>query len=771
LEWHHIIEKGFSIITPFKLESFNRNNNNPYGVVSMPLSINKALIKIKKIKKRSSKIKYEFFFILNRIIERRSEKKITKRVSYFLGVSIVLCLVFGSLKLAFNSLNTSDTQQAEMKFNKNNFKERPKMSVIHVPIIINGNGDFHTQALNEGWFGDGTEGNPYVIEDYIINISYPNYHSNGIDIQNTNVYFIIQKVTIHNEHGYDNSGFSLFNVKNGELRDNTAINNNYGFFLQYATNITLIGNTAYNDFTASYGTGFYLQNSTNNILMGNTVDSDNEYGFYLQSSANNTLTGNIASKNYNHGFKLNESSNNSFIDNIANDNLFGFYLQNSTNNNLIGNTANNNYRDGILLHSSANNVLTNNIFNNNGIRILSDTLEESIQTLVENNTVNGKDLLYFQNKVKTVISSEVGQIILVNCSSIQIEDIIIEMKASVGFLLMFSKNISMINNTAINNYYGFYFQYSTNSTLKGNTAINNHIGFHLQYSTNNTLTKNTANNNFIGFHLQYSINNTLTGNYPNDNDHGFYLYTSPNNILTDNVLINNGFGMHSYTVEDSIQSLVKNNTINGKDLIFLQNEINTIISSEAGQFILVNCSSMRIENLIIDMKVLTAFALHFSTNILIINNTFNNVFIGFHLWFSTNNTLIGNTANNNYNGFVLYASVNNTLIGNTANNNHNGFYLYGSSNNTLMGNIANYNDENGIYLGSSNYNIIRGNILLHNGRDCIVQHDCLGNVIFDNICEVDETKTIISSYNVVFLIGIITLVSLIYIKKRYINYK
>ncbi len=651
--------------------------------------------------------------------------KITKKFLFFLGITIVLCLVLGSLDLTLNLFYTPNAQQTGMETDKSNFKERPKISAIHGPIFINGNGDFHTQALNEGWSGDGTEGNPYVIEDYIITINHSNHH--GIDIQNTNVYFIIQYVTVTaiTIHAFDKSGYHLYNVKNGELRNNTA--------------------TGVDSFHFFYG--FQLQNSTNNILMGNIAKNNNK-GFILYNSSNNTL-----------------------MDNTANNNYYGFYFQYSANNTLRGNTVNNNYRFGLLLYSSANNILTDNIFNNNGILMQSNTLEESIQTLVENNTVNEKDLVYLQNEVNGVISSEVGQVILVNCSTIQIENIIIETKASVGFLLLFSKNISMTNNTANNNYYGFYLQHSTNNTLKGNTANKDYYGFYLQHSTNSILTGNTANNSFIGFYLQYSTNNTLTSNNINDNNHGFYLITSPNNTLTDNVLINNGLGMQSNTLEDSIQTLIKNNTINEKDLIYLQNEINTVISSEAGQIILVNCSSMRIENIIIDTKVSTAFSLHFSTNISIINNTFNNGFTGFHLWFSTNNTLTSNTANNKYNGFVLYFSTNNTLIDNTANNNHYGFYLYGSSNNTLMGNIANNNDAYGIYLGSSNYNIIRGNILLYNGMDCIIQHDCIGNIIFDNICEEDGTKARISGYNVVFLIGVIALVSLVYIKKRYINYK
>jgi len=35
----------------------------------------------------------------------------------------------------------------------------------HDPIVIANDSDFIDQATTEGWFGDGSEGNPYLIED------------------------------------------------------------------------------------------------------------------------------------------------------------------------------------------------------------------------------------------------------------------------------------------------------------------------------------------------------------------------------------------------------------------------------------------------------------------------------------------------------------------------------------------------------------------------------------------------------------------------------
>ena len=54
---------------------------------------------------------------------------------------------------------------------------------LHDPIKIEGDEDFAAQAASEGWPGDGSEENPYVIEGYEITLDdgYPWYYK-AIDI-------------------------------------------------------------------------------------------------------------------------------------------------------------------------------------------------------------------------------------------------------------------------------------------------------------------------------------------------------------------------------------------------------------------------------------------------------------------------------------------------------------------------------------------------------------------------------------------------------------
>ncbi len=91
----------------------------------------------------------------------------------------------------------------------------------HSPIYINGNDDFAAQAVNEGWPGNGTEGNRYRIENYDITAN----SAHGIHIENTYVCFTIKNCNIH-DGGNTHDGIILKNVKRGKI-ENCDITNNY----------------------------------------------------------------------------------------------------------------------------------------------------------------------------------------------------------------------------------------------------------------------------------------------------------------------------------------------------------------------------------------------------------------------------------------------------------------------------------------------------------------------------------------------------------------
>jgi len=89
----------------------------------------------------------------------------------------------------------------------------------HTPIVIDGNPNFNDTAITEGWPGNGTVNNPFIIEG--LNITGPS-GNNLIDIKNTDVYFQINNSFLSG--GY--RAISLDKVENGLISNNSISNCN-----------------------------------------------------------------------------------------------------------------------------------------------------------------------------------------------------------------------------------------------------------------------------------------------------------------------------------------------------------------------------------------------------------------------------------------------------------------------------------------------------------------------------------------------------------------
>ncbi len=257
-----------------------------------------------------------------------------------------------------------------------------------------------------------------------------------------------------------------------------------------------------------------------------------------------------------------------------------------------------------------------------------------------------------------------------------------------------------------------------NVQMLGFKAINAGDGYSFRHyagigvtSNNNTITNNTASNNGVGIHLSSSSNNTITLNNVSNNRIGIGLYDSCNNNITGNTFLNDGL-----SVDDSYQNTIKDNTVNGMPLVYLEDKAGIMVT-DAGQVVLVNCTNITVENLELS-NTYVAVSLFKTEESVISNNTVsNNNLCGITLDASCNNTITSNNASSNGGGiFIEYSSNNNTITGNNAsNNNAHGICLYKSSNNTFTNNTVS-NNERGICLLDSccNNNII-GNTFVNDG--------------------------------------------------------
>lgn len=149
--------------------------------------------------------------------------------------------------------------------------------VVHAPIVITSDADFETQ----GWVGNGTIEEPYIIENLSIN---GNKSTSCIAIFNTTVHFVVRNCLLFNASGVNpNTSGVYWDWQTGIM--SPGINS---ILLYNVTN----GLIEHNRVVDNWSAGIFLVISHNNILDSNDI-LNNRFGLYLWGSDNNTITNNI----------------------------------------------------------------------------------------------------------------------------------------------------------------------------------------------------------------------------------------------------------------------------------------------------------------------------------------------------------------------------------------------------------------------------------------------------------------------------------------------
>ena len=164
---------------------------------------------------------------------------------------------------------------------------------------------------------------------------------------------------------------------------NNALNNEYGIYLLFSGNNTLMGNTApYNDMH-----DIYLDHSSNNMLTENIVANIDWHGIRLAYSNNNTVMDNIASTNNGCAILLYASVDNRLINNDVSNSFQGIFMYTSSNDNMVsGNTASGNRQGGIYVEGDNNTITGNTASNNDDFGI---ALESSSSNTLYHNNLDG----------------------------------------------------------------------------------------------------------------------------------------------------------------------------------------------------------------------------------------------------------------------------------------------------------------------------------------------------------------------------------------------
>jgi len=197
--------------------------------------------------------------------------------------------------------------------------------------------------------------------------------------------------------------------------------------------------------------------------------------------------------------------------------------------------TNNDY--GCYIDSSEKISLLSNSFENNGIYMWGRQLSEwNTHEIPDSNTVNGKPIHYLKNESSASIPENSGQIILVNCESMIIENHKIT-NATTGIFLAYCVKISVINNTCSNNSIdGIQIIWTEDCTVLNNSCIQNGNHGIKDYASNNNITGNTLAINYYGLYL--GSDNIVSKNVFSHNTYGLYI-TGNQNEFWNNTSVNN----------------------------------------------------------------------------------------------------------------------------------------------------------------------------------------------------------------------------------------
>jgi parallel beta-helix repeat protein len=341
-----------------------------------------------------------------------------------------------------------------------------------------------------------------------------------------------------------------------------------------------------------------------------------------------------------------------------------------------------------------------------------DTIYIPSGTYYENIVINKSISLIGEDKYTTVIDGgSVGDVIDISADWVNIS----------GFTI---QNSGHKNNEA-----GINLE-SNFSTISGNIFTDNNFCADVRFSKYNTFSDNIISLTFSGIHLTFSDYNIVSNNFISSYWKGVSLYRSERNNISDNVFLEGGLSCY-YSYENAVY----NNTVNGKSLVYLENEHDIIIDVAAGQIILIGCSGITVENQVLS-STFTGLQVRDSNNCLVSGNTILNNFHGVSIADSYNNKIINNTIiDNSYTGIGIYREG----IGYTNISNNNisesdeGIYLFSCDYGIDVYNNKISNNYVGIDMSAGSAEcIISANSILNNDYGINLDYTCNSNFIYHN---------------------------------------
>ncbi|MFX0171546.1 MAG: NosD domain-containing protein [Candidatus Hodarchaeota archaeon] len=664
------------------------------------------------------------------------------------GIILFFCLVIGSWNhsidlLVNNKVNTFDLSSSnDVDDNSFNNGLLIPFKLQNVPIIVDGNDDFKRKAKKFGWPGDGTENNPYLIQNYDLTMP-PNKKGqkfllpSAIEIKNTDVYFIIQYNTLTSVDGNYN-GIKLSNVMFGAIIGNYISNFAIGIYIDGCMYIHIEDNdiigftgvlsSALLDIdikfkiegTAAISHGVFLNPSNYNTIVNNRISDFSGNGMYLEESDYNYLIDNdISGGNGSRGIYLNRSNWNNLIGN----DILGFpsFISSLTGvkysvGGVAGTAA---ISHGVFLNPSHYNYISGNTisdFTDSGMTLEGSTYNDVFDNDIINNIgVDNSRGIYLDGSNWTEI---IGNDIF---GPTGLTSSLTGVKCSVG---------GVTGTAAIS--HGVFLNPSHYNYISGNTITDiTGSAMYLEGSTHNELSNNdiSGGNGSRGIYLNGADWNKIIGNDIKGSTSLTSLATSVKYSVGG--VAGTAAISHGVFLNPSHHNYISGNTISDftdSGMILEGSTYNDVFDNDIINNIGVNDS----RGIYLDGSDWNDI-------------TYNDIFGPASFTSSPTSVkcsvggLAGTAAISH--GVFLNPSHNNYISNNNIyNNTGNGLYLQGSTENTVEGNKIIDNQENGIFLEESDATSIINNVIYDDefyginlddgsGDNFILENDIIGNNI------------------------------------------
>jgi len=596
-----------------------------------------------------------------------------------ISLLLVMTLILLSCNQLINIANSTEQQSL-------NDEKIPTGDIIHGQIAIDGDADFSSQAASESWSGSGELGNPYRIENYYIDVT----SGIGIEIENTQVYFVIQNCTIFGS-APNYGAIRLDNVDNGTIIDNEI---------------------------HDVQTGIYLVYSDSNIIENNEISSCTN-GIYMGSSDSVTVHNNTC-------------SNNSDYDIL----VTNFSKETTITNNTCASTGLRN----IDLTDAANATISHNRMYGKGFEIDGRNNYELVFVEFIDNSVNGTPVLFLQDQVGGEYSGNYAQIILIRCENVHLRDMLFN-GTQFGISILHCNDTIVKNVTSIRCYYGIEIVSGHRVTVSDcNASYNRYMGLLLDWGqpetdtndhliTNSTFSYNGYRAMLIGGAGGTTIfNNTCHNNHESgqSNDQIFVMNTKDITITNNTCWATNAGSANIYCAADN--SVIANNTCinsNGHGIELDGADGAVVIDnycSDVSYGILVGGTDFAYvaDNFCNGNSVGISIGGTSSNNIISSNNCSDGGWAGIAFSGKSNNLVWMNECKNNTGAGITLSYLNqiNTIANNTCSNNTDeGIYFDHSEWAIITNNTCNYNSI-GISLNDQSYNnSIYWNLFLDNTQN------------------------------------------------------